>query len=49
MMTSDNWTQEVRARLAPLDWTRAQADVRPFLEHARDMQLVSRDALERLL
>ena len=49
MMTSGNWTQEVRARLAALDWTRAQADVRPFLEHARDMQLVSRDALERLL
>ena len=27
----------------------ALLDVRPFLEHARDMQLVSRDALERLL
>ena len=49
IMTATNWTAEVRQRLATLAWTVAQADVRPFLEHDRDLQLVSWDALQGLL
>ena len=48
-MTAANWRQEVRRRLAALDWTAARADVRPFLEQERDLQLVSSDALDSLL
>ena len=44
-----NWRAEVRRHLATLDWVAARADVRPFLEHERDMQLVSPEALEQLL
>jgi hypothetical protein len=48
-LTETNWRPEVRRHLAALDWTAARADVRPFLEHERDLQLVSPDVLEQLL
>lgn len=49
VMTDANWRPEVRRHLATLDWAAARADVRPFLEHERDLQLVSPAALEQLL
>jgi predicted nucleotidyltransferase component of viral defense system len=49
LLQAESWRHEVRQRLAALDWTRTRADVRPFLEHERDLALVSRAALERLL
>ncbi len=49
VMTDANWRPEVRRRLATLNWAAARADVRPFLEHERDLQLVSPEALEQLL
>ena len=49
VMTDANWRPEVRGRLATLNWAAARADVRPFLEHERDLQLVSPEALEQLL
>jgi hypothetical protein len=39
----------VRRHFPTLNWTAARADVRPFLEHERDIQLVSPDVLEQLL
>jgi hypothetical protein len=48
-MTRDNWRREAQRRLDALDWTAAQADVRPFLEDERDLQLVTREALAQLL
>ena len=48
-LTDSNWRPEVRRHLATLNWVAARADVRPFLEHERDLQLVSPDALEQLL
>jgi len=48
-LTDANWRPEVRRHFATLDWAAARADVRPFLEHERDLQLVSPDVLEQLL
>ncbi|MCF7837260.1 MAG: nucleotidyl transferase AbiEii/AbiGii toxin family protein [Candidatus Marinimicrobia bacterium] len=49
VMTADNWRAELGRRLETLDWERARADVRPFLERARDIDLVSYDTLKQLL
>lgn len=48
-LSASNWKPVVREKLSTLDWTAAQADVRPFLEHERDLQLVAPDVLEQLL
>ena len=48
-LTDSNWRTEVRRHLATLNWVAARADVRPFLEHERDLQMVSPSALEQLL
>ena len=48
-MTADNWRSELALRLEALDWQRARADVRPFLERARDIDLVSYETLQKLL
>ncbi len=39
----------MRQRIETLDWERARADVRPSLERERDLDLVSKDVLVRLL
>ena len=49
VLTPANWRDELRLRLASLDWKRAREDVRPFLEHPRDISLVSPDTMEKLL
>jgi hypothetical protein len=48
-MTTGNWREELRQRLESLDWERARADVRPFLERERDIALVSAETLGSLL
>lgn len=48
-MTPDNWRDELRQRLESLDWERARADVRPFLERQQDIALVSSETLGSLL
>ena len=48
-MTAANWRSELRQRLKTLDWQSAQADVRPFLERARDIALVTAETLGSLL
>ncbi len=48
-LSADNWRTELARRLEALDWERARADVRPFLERERDIDLVSCEALKKLL
>lgn len=45
----ENWRSELLRRLGTVDWERARADVRPFLEREHDLDLVSFDALKKLL
>lgn len=49
VLDSANWTVVLRGQLASLDWKRAREDVRPFLEHPRDLALVSEETLAKLL
>jgi Nucleotidyl transferase AbiEii toxin, Type IV TA system len=49
VMNPANWRHEVRQRLTGLDWAAVQADVRPFLEHDHDVELVTPAALSQLL
>jgi hypothetical protein len=49
VMTPANWRRELRRKLAQLDWEKARADVRPFLERPRELELVSADLLSGLL
>jgi hypothetical protein len=48
-MTASTWRQEVRQRVEVLDWEKARADVRPFLERQRDLDLVDKKVLCGLL
>ena len=48
-LTDNNWRGELARRLEVLDWERARADVRPFLERERDLDLVSYTTIKRLL
>ena len=41
-MAPDSWRHRVRGRLDALDWERAAADVRPFLERQEDVELVTK-------
>ena len=41
-MAPDSWRHRVRGRLDALDWERAAADVRPFLERQEDVGLVTK-------
>ncbi len=49
VMTATNWREEIRKRTNMLDWERARADVRPFLERERDLDLVTKEVLSKLL
>lgn len=48
-MTPNAWRGTVAARLDALDWNRAAADVRPFLERLDDAAVVTKDNALRLL
>jgi len=45
----ENWRDAVRARLAHVDWDDARRDVAPFLEQARDVELIASGTFEQLL
>lgn len=49
VMTETNWRQEVRQQIEAIDWGKARADVRPFLERERDLDLVTANAFASLL
>jgi hypothetical protein len=48
-LTARNWRDEIRQRIEALDWGRARADARPFLERERDIAMVTVEALGSLL
>jgi hypothetical protein len=48
-LTEANWREQVRNRIEALDWEKARADVRPFLERERDLDMVRKEILVRLL
>jgi predicted nucleotidyltransferase component of viral defense system len=48
-LTETNWRNQLKNRLESLDWEKARADVKPFLERAQDLDLVTKDALLGLL
>lgn len=48
-LTPNTWRTAVASRLEALDWDRAAADVRPFLERLDDAALVTKDNALRLL
>jgi len=49
VMTAANWRTELLNRIEGLDWEKARADVRPFLERMGDLSLVTLDVLRNLL
>lgn len=49
LITQDTWRNVLHQSVDGVDWDRARADVAPFLEHERDLMLVSADVLRRLL
>lgn len=48
-LTPHTWRASLAARLDAMDWDRAAADVRPFLERQGDIELVDKGATLRLL
>jgi predicted nucleotidyltransferase component of viral defense system len=48
-LTGTNWRKQLRNRIESLDWGKARADVKPFLERDRDLDLVKKDVLISLL
>lgn len=48
-MTTVNWKDHLRSRLAGLDWKSLAEDVRPFVEPGFDMALLTRENVERAL
>lgn len=45
----NNWTEVLKQKLKTIDWDRAVEDVRPFLESAADIKLMTRDNVFKLL
>jgi len=48
-ITEANWRKQLKHRVESLDWDKARADVKPFLERERDLDLVKNDVLINLL
>jgi predicted nucleotidyltransferase component of viral defense system len=48
-LTEANWRTVVRERLEGIDWDRIVADVRPFLEIASEVDLLTAQTVEQLL
>ena len=49
VITATNWRRKVRQRIEALDWDKARADVRPFLERERELNLVTAEVIGSLL
>jgi predicted nucleotidyltransferase component of viral defense system len=49
VVASHNWRRILETRMSGLDWGRARADVQPFLEREKEIDLVTLDNALRLL
>jgi predicted nucleotidyltransferase component of viral defense system len=48
-LTETNWRKQLKNRIESLDWEKVRADVKPFLERERDLDLVKKDILIGLI
>lgn len=48
-LTEANWRKQLRSRIKSMDWEKARADVKPFLERELDLDLVNKEVLIHLL
>ncbi len=48
-LTPETWKERAAERLQGIDWERVLADVRPFLEDAREIEILTRENALRLL
>jgi len=48
-ITTENWRQLIRRQLETVHWRQVVEDVRPFLERAEDVTLLTRENLLALL
>jgi predicted nucleotidyltransferase component of viral defense system len=48
-MTADNWRQNIIAAVTKYDWDKVFADARPFMERQQDLDMLTRDAVVKLL
>jgi len=45
----EGWRAAVKRRLEPLDWKAVVADLRPFVERQSDLEVLSKEAIRKLL
>ena len=48
-ITKKNWTQIVEEKVASIDWDKAVEDVKPFIERAEDLKLLTRENVLNIL
>jgi predicted nucleotidyltransferase component of viral defense system len=48
-ITKNNWRKQTAQRVESLNWTRVIDDVRPFIEHQKDLSLLTKDSILKLL
>jgi predicted nucleotidyltransferase component of viral defense system len=48
-MTADNWRQNIISAVSGYDWDKVFADVRPFVERHQDLDMLTQEAVVKLL
>ncbi len=48
-ITADNWKHEMVAVISGFDWDKVTADISPFIEKQRELQMLTKDNLLKLL
>jgi predicted nucleotidyltransferase component of viral defense system len=48
-IAADNWREETAMRISKYDWDKVIADVRPFVEKQRDLEMMTKEILLKLL
>ena len=48
-ITTDNWRKETAMQISKYDWNKVISDVRPFLEKQRDLEMLTKEILLKLL
>jgi hypothetical protein len=49
IINADNWRQNIIEVLSEYDWGKVIADIRPFVEKQRDLEMLTKEALTKLL
>jgi len=48
-ITANNWREETAVKISKYDWDKVIADVRPFVEKQRDLEMLTKETLIQLL